>query len=359
MNRIILSVLILTLLCISVMASGRDFYAILGIRRGASARDIKKAYRKMAQKYHPDRVTNDPPKKAEYEKKFMDISAAYETLKDNKKREIYDRFGEEGLQKNQGGGGGDPFSFFQDFGFPDFFGGGGKGQQRGGDTERHENSFNGENLVLPLAVSLEQLYLGLVIPFHRVKTAHRPGATPRKCKCRESVVRMVIMNGHMQQMKEKVCDDCSDRFDVIQSESKEELLINIERGMKDGDTIVFHGEGDATSEKRAGDLVFKIHASPHTRFSRKGNNLHMKLKIDLVDALAGYKKEIDHLDGHKFVVDTKKKIIVPGDTLTIRGEGMPIQHGSNSFGDLIVTFDVQFPKKLSESQQDELRKTLK
>lgn len=166
----------------------------MGVGKNANKNQIKKAYRKMAKEMHPDRNQDDPNANA----RFQDLGAAYEALSDDDKRKLYDRCGEECMNKEgQGGGGGDPFaSFFGgDFGF---FG------ENGGERE----AARGANIVLDLQVSLEELYVGNFVELTHNKPVSKPAKGTRKCNCRQEMVTRQLGPGRFQMMQQQVCDEC-------------------------------------------------------------------------------------------------------------------------------------------------------
>lgn len=174
----------------------RDFYKILGVGKNANTNQIKKAYRKLAKEMHPDRNPDDDTAN----EKFQNLGAAYEALSDPEKRKLYDRCGEECLNKEGGGGGGgDPFSsFFGDFGF-NFFGGGG-----GGERE----ALRGANIVMDLWASLEELYVGNFVELTHNKPVMKPAKGTRKCNCRQEMVTHQLGPGRFQMTQQQVCDEC-------------------------------------------------------------------------------------------------------------------------------------------------------
>ena len=179
----------------------RDFYKILGVSRRADTNTIKKAYRKLAKEMHPDKNPDDPTAS----EKFQDLGIAYETLKDKDTRKVYDQGGEEALQKQERGGGGDPFSSFFGGGgspFDDFFGFG--GGQRGGEREVPK----GANIVIDLWVSLEELYVGNFVEMAHNKPVMKPARGTRKCNCRQEMVTRSLGPGRFQMTQQEVCDDC-------------------------------------------------------------------------------------------------------------------------------------------------------
>lgn len=171
--------------------AGRDFYKILSVPRNANANQIKKAYRKLAKEMHPDKHPDD-----DYaHEKFQDIGAAYEVLSDQKKRDIYDKHGEEGVKKfggDDGGGHGDPFASF----FGDFFGGGGGQEQR--ETPK------GETVTIDLWVTLEELYSGNFVEVVRNKPVYKPASGTRKCNCRHEMQTVQLGPGRFQMFQQQV-----------------------------------------------------------------------------------------------------------------------------------------------------------
>lgn len=351
--KTLILVSILFALFLLANSAGKSYYSILGISKSADAGQIKKAYRKLAVKYHPDRNKGNP----KAEKKFVDIAKAYEVLSDKKKRDIYDRFGEEGLKQHQQSGGQDAGNIFSSF-----FGGGGfqfnMGDDMYGGQQETEEDFKGEDIVIPIPVTLEDLFKGKSISFKRYRTAHEDGAEPRDCKCRQSnTIRMTIVNGVLQRQMDNNCAECQDRFKVIQKESA--IVVDIEPGMKDGQKIVFYGEGDASAAKRAGDLIFAIHTAPHGTFERLKNRVDLKTRmvLSLKESLVGFTRSITHLDG-RVISFTSEEVLKPGDVRMISEEGMPHNENRDIRGDLYIEFAVQFPASLTSAQKDQLDKIL-
>jgi DnaJ family protein B protein 11 len=352
MQKHLFIVLVLLLAIVLVTLGEKDFYSILGVPRNADNDQIRKAYKKLAMKHHPDRNKGDK----ESETKFLDISRAYEVLSDPKQRQIYDKYGEEGLKKNNAGAGHSQGGFGDIFG--DLFGGGFHFNFGTGADDFDNNSeeqYRGEDLRLPLEVSLEDLYNGKLLAFRRVRSAHPENAEPRPCQCRDRMIRMEIINGVMRKVVDNNCPECQNRFDVTQKTS--DLTIQIDQGMKDGDTITFYGEGDATAAHRAGDLIFVIRALPHNTFVRQGDNLRMKMDISLKEALVGFTRKIKRLDGTE--LDVKMDVVIhPGEVVKFLGEGMPLRRDPSQKGDLFVEFNVQFPHSLTDEQKREISKIL-
>ncbi|CAJ0581666.1 unnamed protein product, partial [Mesorhabditis spiculigera] len=326
-----LQVQLLLLLCSILylcVEAGRDFYKILDVPRGATEHQIKKAYRKMAKEWHPDRHPDDE----EAHEKFQDLAAAYEVLSDKKKRSVYDRSGEEGVKKMEGGGGGHNHDHFSSF-FGDFFGGGGHD-----DGERETPK--GADVVMDLFASLEEVYNGHFVTIKRKKPVYKQTSGTRECNCRHEMRTEQMGMGRFQMYQVKVCDECPN---VKLIQETKILEVEVEVGADDGHEQVFVGEGEPHIEGDPGDLRFKINIQKHPRFERKGMDLYTNVTISLQDALNGFELEIDHLDGHKVKVE-REKITWPGARIRKKDEGMPSLTDNNQKGNLYITFDVDFPK---------------
>ncbi|XP_013412509.1 dnaJ homolog subfamily B member 11 [Lingula anatina] len=327
------------LLLVQVLG-GRDFYNILGVPRNADTNQIKRAYRRLAKEMHPDKNKGD----AEANEKFQNLGAAYEVLSDPDKRKIYDRHGEEGLNKQDMGG--DPFSsFFGDFSF------------FGGNMKQHESETpRGGDVVVNLDVTLEELYTGNFVEVIRYKPVAKPAQGTRKCNCRHEMRTVQLGPGRFQMSQEQVCDDCPN----VKFVPEEKLLeIEIEPGMRNGQEYPFVAEGEPHIDGEPGDLRFKINQLKHKKFERRGDDLYTNVTITLVDALNGFEMEIKHLDGHKVKV-TRDKITWPGARIRKAGEGMPNYENNNVKGTLFITFDVEFPKVvLTDEDKEAIKNALK
>ncbi|KAH7678640.1 Dnaj-like subfamily b member 11 protein [Dioscorea alata] len=340
-GRLLLLVFLLSYALTALCA--KSYYDVLQVSKSASEDQIKRAYRKLALKYHPDKN----PGNEEANKRFAEINNAYEVLSDREKRSIYDRYGEEGLKQHAASGGGRGGGMnIQDI-FNNFFGGG------GGAEEEEEKIPKGDDVIVELHASLEDLYMGGSLKVWREKNVIKPAPGKRRCNCRNEVYHRQIAPGMFQQMTEQVCEQCPN---VKYEREGDFITVDIEKGMQDGQEVVFHEDGEPIIDGEPGDLKFRIHTAPHDRFRREGNDLHMTVTISLVQALVGFEKTVTHLDEHLVEIGTKG-ITKPKEVKKFKGEGMPL-HFSNKKGDLYVTYEVLFPKSLTEDQKTKIKEIL-
>ncbi|THU71233.1 hypothetical protein C4D60_Mb08t33400 [Musa balbisiana] len=269
----------------------------------------------------------------------------YEVLSDSEKRKIYDRYGEEGLKQYAGGGGRGSGMNIQDI-FNSFFG-------NGQNDEEEEVTPKGDDVIVELDATLEDLYMGGTLKVWREKNVIKPAPGKRRCNCRNEVYHRQIAPGMFQQMTEMVCEQCPN---VKFEREGYFVTVDIEKGMQDGQEVLFYEDGEPKIDGEAGDLKFKIQTAPHERFRREGNDLHMTVTISLLQALVGFEKTIKHLDEHLVEIGTKG-ITKPKEIRKFRGEGMPI-HMSTKKGDLYLTYEVLFPKSLTEDQKTKIKAVL-
>lgn len=331
----------------------QDYYKTLGVDKTATPEEIKKAYRKLAMKWHPDR---NPDDKANAENKFKEIGEAYSVLSDEQKRKNYDQFGTDKPQSSGfSSSGSNPFgdnaghsqftysnaeNLFQQFffnfgdggvssngsgqsfgGFPGMHGmGGGHGMGGMGGRNRGNRQYKGQTVRCELGVTLEELYFG------RTKT---------------------------MRISRKRIDP---QTHAVRTESKD-LKIDIKKGWKSGTTVTFEGEGDEEPNVRPGDVQFVIKEKKHNIFERNGNDLIKTVRITLKQALMGVNVNVTTLDNRTLKVPVTERTIYPGYQHRVRGQGMPIKN-TEQFGDLVIKFDVSFPERLSNEQKEAISRCL-
>jgi len=336
-------VLVLFLFYIGIVVGGRDFYKILGVEKNANVNQIKKAYRKLAKELHPDKNQDDPIS----QEKFQDLGAAYEVLSDPEKRKVYDRSGEEGVQKmGNGGFGGHHHEAFTSF-FGDFFGGG---------HEESDEVPKGANVIVDIYATLEEVYVGNFVEIRRKKSVYKKTSGTRECNCRHEMRAQQLGGGHLQMFQVKVCDEC-DNVKLV-TETKP-LEVEIEVGADDGHEQKFVGEGEPHIDGEPGDLIFKLKLEKHKIFERRGMDLYTNVTISLQQALSGFEMNITALDGHQINV-VREKITWPGARIRKKDEGMANLDDNNKRGVLYITFDVEFPQgQLDEDQKSVVAELLK
>ncbi|MBC3935999.1 molecular chaperone DnaJ [Undibacterium rugosum] len=340
----------------------RDFYEILGVGKNASDEEIKKAYRKLAMKYHPDR---NPDNKVA-EDKFKEVKEAYEMLSDSQKRDAYDRYGHAGVDPNMGGGGGAGAGGFADaFGdiFGDIFG--------GGRRSAGPQVYRGADLRYNLEISLEQAANGyettIQVPsWDECDTCHgsgaKPGTSPVTCTTcgGHGQVRMQQGLFSIQQACPKchgtgkmIPDPCTTCSGVGRIKRKKTLEVKIPAGIDDGMRIRSSGNGEpGVNGGPPGDLYVEIHIKQHPVFQREGDDLHCEIPISFSKAALGGEIEVPTLSG-------KASFTVPegtqsGKTFRLRGKGVKGVR-SGYAGDLFCHVLIETPVKLTERQKDLLR----
>jgi molecular chaperone DnaJ len=344
----------------------KDYYEILGVTKGASKDEIKKAFHKMAHKYHPDKNNGN-------DSKFKEVNEAYQVLSDETKRSQYDQFGSAGPQG--GFGGFDPSGFaggFQggfDMGdlndiFSEFFNGG-----MGGFSQSRARK-RGRDISTELSISFSESVFGvrrkiLLTKQSTCKTCDGSGA---KAGAGTETCKKCNGNGQIHETKRsflgtfssaKTCDECNGSGKVPKEKcakchgagvlrNQEEIEINIPAGIQNGEMVRLTQMGEAVAHGQTGDLYIKINVEPHPTFKRDGTNLVMDMNIKLSDALLGAEYTIKTLDG-----DTKIKIpegVSPNEILRVKERGVPIS--KNKRGDLLIKIKIKFPNKLSKKERD-------
>ena len=355
------------------MAEKADFYDVLGVSKSASPDEIKKAYRTLAKKYHPDVNPGDSTAEA----KFKEVNEAYAILSDPEKKQQYDQFGHAAFEA---GGGGGAYSYgnmdFGDLGdiFGSFFGGfGGFG---GGAQRRKDAPMKGEDLEVEVYLSFEDAVFGVKkdISYQRVVkcescggTGAEKGSTVEDCSaCHGRGQRTVVKRmGPMQYQTTEVCPNCKGKGKIIKDPCKscrgngyvrknKTLTVTFNAGIADGNTIALRGMGnEGKNGGPAGDLYIDVHVQKHKTFVREGNNLYCDLPITVSEAILGAEVDIPTLEGTEtFTIPEGTQ---NGKIFTISGKGVPYYNSPSRRGDLILTVNVEIPKGLSDKQKDHIR----
>lgn len=346
-----------------------DFYSILGVDKSASEQEIKKAFRKIAMKYHPDRNPDNP----EAEEKLKEATRAYEVLGDPEKRAMYDRMGHSAFEQTGGGGGG--FGGFGGFGaedifsqFGDIFG----SAFGGGFGGRSSRSSKGADLLYSITLTLEEAVFGTKKEIkYQSKvscgTCHGKGA-----KNASDIVTCSTCHGQgqvrMQQgffVMQQTCPDCGGNGKKIKNpcpdchgtgtqDKSQTLEVSIPAGMDNGDRVRLAGKGEAgEAGMPSGDLFVEVRVKPHDTFTRDGHDLYMDVPVSISGAALGQEVQIPTLDGKvslKIAEGTQN-----GKLLRVRGKGVPTVREPNYKGDLICRIIVETPVNLSPEQKELLR----
>lgn len=346
--------------------SEKDFYKVLGVDKSANEDELKKAYRKMAMQYHPDRNKDDP---VAAEEKFKEINEAYDVLKDPQKRAAYDRFGAAGMNGMGGGGGAGGFggagfgSAFSDI-FEDMF-----GEMMGGGGRKASGPLRGSDVQFSLDISLEDAFKGkdakLKIP--TVETCGEckgsgsaDGGKPEKCPDCGGAGRVRAQQGFFT--IERTCQTCNGAGSIIKSPCKKcggggrvrgdkTVQISIPAGIAEGQRIRLSGEGEAgVRGGPAGDLFVLINIKPHKFFRREGANLHCRVPLPMTTAALGGNIDVPTIEGQKSSVKIPSGTQT-GQQLRLKGKGMNIMRSENR-GDMFIEMFVETPVNLDKKQTD-------
>ena len=370
------------------MAEKKDYYEILGVSKNATDDELKKAYRKLAKKYHPDA---NPDNKEEAEKKFKELNEAYETLSDPQKRRMYDQFGPDGPQGFGGAGGpfggnGGYYSYTSSGfdGFGDIFGDLGDlfGFGTGRTSRAQRGPVKGANLKYDITLTYEEAYTGVEkeINISRNETCNtcsgsgaKPGTNPETCSVcggKGTITKMqTTLLGQMKvqttcsnchgtgKVIKNVCDNCLGKG-TVRKQAK--IKIKIPAGIDDGQTVVLRGEGEpGKNGGEKGDIYVTVRLKKHSIFTRQDDNVYCEIPITFTQATLGADIQVPLVDGttvtYKIPEGTQT-----GTKFTIKDKGF-VHINSGYKGNLIFTVQVQVPKRLSREQRDllvELAKTM-
>ncbi|MGL5245827.1 MAG: molecular chaperone DnaJ, partial [Sarcina sp.] len=355
--------------------SKRDYYEVLGLQKGASDDEIKKAFRKSALKYHPDRNPGDK----EAEEKFKELNEAYQVLTDPEKKAQYDQFGHAGMDGAGGfGGGGFSGGFdFNDMGgfgdiFETFFGGGFGG---GGSSSRRNAPQRGSDLEYSLNITFEEAVFGVEKEISLTRTENcetckgtgaKPGTTAKTCaKCGGSgQIRVTRQTPLGNFMSTTTCDACGGKGQTIESpcpdckgkgsvRKNRKITVKIPAGVDTGNVIPLRGQGEhGVNGGPSGDLYIRISVAPSKTFKRTGSDIHYEYTISMAKATLGAEITVPTVDGNvKYTVPSGTQ---PGTKFRLRGKGVP-KINSSSRGDQYVHVKVEIPKHLSKEQEEALR----
>ena len=321
--------------------SKRDYYDVLGIKKGASSDEIKKAYRKLAKEYHPDKGGD--------EQKFKEVSEAYEILSDSDKKANYDQFGHSGQQR-----GGNPFG-----GFRNPFGGGFAGFSDGPQTRV------GSDMSLVLKLTLEETFTGVKKTYkytrkvtcntcsghggedvHNCNVCGGSGKTLNVIKTPMGIIQQIVTCQACEGLGKTyttACKTCNGNGVV---DTIETIEVDVPAGVMDGMTFIMQGKGHGIKGGVEGDLQIKIHEAAHKMFNRSGADLKMILKLSYPQLVLGDKVEIDTIEGTKIRVTIPEHSDV-GSNLRIPFKGTK-QYGRDTRGDILITLGIEIPKKLDD-----------
>jgi len=329
-------------------ADTTKLYEVLGVEKDADAKEIKKAYRKLAVKHHPDKGGD--------EHLFKEINAAYEILSDEEKRKLYDKYGLEGVEQGDApsAGGEDLFSMF--------FGGGGR---------RSAGPRKGPSIQHPIKVSLEDLYNGKTVKLAiNRKVIVGEAKTCATCKGQGAVLEVRQIGPGMITQMQRACRECDGQGTKAKTKNERKVVeVHIEKGAVHNQKISFRGMADEMPGRETGDVHFIVQEKDHDLFKRKGADLLLMQEISVNQALTGFSYKFKHLDGRDIVIKTKPGQVIEAETLDASGktmpsmmkvpnEGMPSRGNPFVKGNLYILFHVKFPKTIDPEIAAKLKELL-
>lgn len=348
----------------------KNYYDILGIEKNASEDEIKKSYKKLAIKWHPDKNPNNI---SEAEKKFKEISEAYQVLSDKNKREIYDNYGEDGLKN----GDGPNMNTSPDDIFRMFFGGRSPFQQ-GFDEQSHRNAKKTDPKIVNIPLTLKEFYNGTKKKISlKIKNICNNcegygGLNLKTCdECSGrglNIINRVIGPGMIQRIQ-AICNKCAGKKKISDNIcslcngnkitiSEKDFILIIEPGCIHDDQKIFKDLGDHFPNEEPGDIIFLLKENNNSLFKRVGDDLIYNKNITLGDSITGTNINLEHINGEKINYN-EFKIIKPGSYSIIPNQGMPVKDKSNTFGNLYVVYNIIYTNLvLSENDKNILRKIL-
>ena len=359
------------------MSTKRDYYEVLGVNKSADATELKKAYRKLAMKYHPDKNPGDK----EAEEKFKEINEAYEVLSDETKRRNYDQFGHEGVNGQgfggAGGFGGQGFGGFDDiFGdiFGDMFGGG-----FGGGRQRRRGPERGADIRQRVTISFEEAAFGkkVQVKINRSEECNECHGSGAKAGTSKKTCPTCNGSGQVQSVQRtpfgniastRTCSTCNGEGEVIESpctkchgkgsiRKTKTIEVDIPAGIDEGQMIKLSGQGElGTRGGPRGDLYIEVNVKPHQLFTREGYDVYLEMPITFAQATLGDKIQVPTLDGKvEYEISEGTQT---GTVFRLKGKGIP-KLRSNARGDQYVKVTVEIPKKLNDKQKELVRQFAK
>ncbi|MGL5820641.1 MAG: molecular chaperone DnaJ [Sarcina sp.] len=356
------------------MSEKRDYYEVLGLQKGASDDEIKRAFRKLAVKYHPDKNKGNE----EAEEKFKEINEAYQILSNPEEKAKYDQFGHAGMNGGFGGDGAGGFGGFDMGGFGDmgdifetFFGGG----FGGGSARRKNGPRRGADLEYSLVIDFEEAMTGVEKEFHITRTENcetchgsgaKPGTSKKTCtKCNGTgQIRVQRQTPLGTFASTSQCDECNGKGEVVdtpctecrgsgQVKKKRKITVNIPAGVDSGNVLTLRGQGEhGANGGPTGDLYVRISVKPSSTFKRDGANIYYTYKMSMTRAALGEEITVPTIDGNvKYTVPAGTQ---PGTRFRLKGKGAP-KINSTMRGDQYVDIIVEVPKNLNKEQKEALK----